>query len=335
MNPLLLAVFLALLTSVARAEAVSSQPVSSQAVSSQAVSPQLVATVAGTGVLVDEFVYIARKAIQARFYHGQIPEAELRSYQRELLDELVDSYLLAEEALRRGLAADMTKAAAAVQAFDDSASGQPGWVEARAVWLARIEAIEVRASLQALLEEQVRAAVDPSEAEVLAYYQKNLEKFVTPEQQDVSTILLKVEPSSTTEVWQQTEQQALALKLELEQGADFEELAEIHSGDASAIAGGAMGLMHRGLLGGEVEAVLEALVPGQIAEPLSLLDGVALLRLNARVESQQRTFEEVHVRARGLLTRELGELAWKALRFRLRSQADVVLNEELLQKMGV
>ena len=76
---------------------------------------QTVVTVDGEAVSVDEYVYVVRKAIRERFYHGAVPEAELKTYRRELLDDLIDSYLLSAEARRRGLQAVGVESELAVQ----------------------------------------------------------------------------------------------------------------------------------------------------------------------------------------------------------------------------
>ncbi len=298
------------------------------------VAGQWVATVDGVEIGVEEYVYTARRAIRDRFYHGKIPEAELVAYRRQLLEELIEAYLLAAEASRRGVQADAQAVTQALDKFKATASEDLIGSESGSQWLGRIEARVRRQSLSEQLQQQVAAVVSPDAAQVRGYYEANLDKFMRPVQDDVSVILIAVDPASGSPGWQQATDKATQLKAELDAGGSFEELAKIHSADLSASAGGAMGLLHRGLLGAAVETALAGLQPGMVAEPLEVLDGVVLFRLNTRVEAQQLPLEQVESRARGLLVQQMGELAWQALRFRLESQADIQLNESLLQKMG-
>jgi parvulin-like peptidyl-prolyl isomerase len=118
-----------------------------------------------------------------------------------------------------------------------------------------------------------------------------------------------------------------ALHKRLLAGADFGELARLHSGDRSAARGGQMDYTHRGMLPEAVHGIVDKLQPGQISEPVQLLEGVALLRLDGRRTAQQRSFEQVRERAAGLWQREEGEKRWKALIAQLRQAAAIRIDE--------
>ena len=90
-----------------------------------------------------------------------------------------------------------------------------------------------------------------------------------------------------------------------------------------------MGLLHQGMLAEPAERVLAALAPGELSEPVMLLQGVAVLRLDSRQPAKLNAFARVETRARQLLMREKGEQAWKALIQQLRSQTEVVFNQAL------
>jgi peptidyl-prolyl cis-trans isomerase SurA len=108
-------------------------------------------------------------------------------------------------------------------------------------------------------------------------------------------------------------------------------LARIHSGDESAVDGGHMGYMHLGMFGAPAQKVLNVLEPGEVSEPVVLLEGVALFRINAIKEADLNNLEEVEERARKLLMRELGGKAWKDLRVSLRQSADIKYNDLILE----
>jgi parvulin-like peptidyl-prolyl isomerase len=88
--------------------------------------------------------------------------------------------------------------------------------------------------------------------------------------------------------------------------------------------------MHLGMFGAPAQKVLNVLEPGEVSEPVVLLEGVALFRINAVKEADLNNLGEVEERARNLLMRELGAKAWKDLRAALRQSADVKYNELML-----
>lgn len=63
---------------------------------------------------------------------------------------------------------------------------------------------------------------------------------------------------------------------------DFEEVAKTESQDASRARGGSFGPLPRKLLKNEVDAALARLKPGEITEPIAILEGCAIFRLDKR-----------------------------------------------------
>lgn len=75
-------------------------------------------------------------------------------------------------------------------------------------------------------------------------------------------------------------------KTQIESGrADFAQLAQQHSQDASAASGGDLGWVAPGMFVPEFEEVMNKLQPGQIAEPLVSRFGVHLVQVLARREA--------------------------------------------------
>ncbi len=69
---------------------------------------------------------------------------------------------------------------------------------------------------------------------------------------------------------------------------------------------------HRGMLPEAVQQVLvEKLAVGVLAEPVRLLEGVAILRLDGRKPALQRRFEDVRARAAELWQREEADARWQ------------------------
>lgn len=288
------------------------------------------ATVNGQVISRAELDSAVHGAARQRFYHGRIADERLQALRGEVAGELIDRVLLLAEARRRGVSVSGEALATALERerqqfrLDELSRDH----RQRVLGLLR-EQVEEQLVL-AQLEAQVKALSPLSREAVRAYYDANTDKFTTPPRQHLSVILLNVSPSATPQVWQAAENEAKLLLERLAQGADFAELARIHSGDGSASSGGDLGFVHQGMLTPEAQAVVDELQPGEVSAPVWLLQGVALFRLEAREPARLNPFDDVEERARGLLSRETAARAWEELVQRLRDQAQVVVHDDTI-----
>ena len=132
-------------------------------------------------------------------------------------------------------------------------------------------------------------------------------------------------------MWQETTELANDLVQKIRSGENFEELARVHSRDESAIDGGNMGYIHTGMLSKPAQAVLNTMELGQISEPVMLLKGVAIFRLNGVQGSVLNEFNNVKERAQNLLFREMQDEAWKNLVITLRKNSSIKINEKVVK----
>ena len=170
----------------------------------------------------------------------------------------------------------------------------------------------------------------PSDAEVRSYYDANQEQFTEPRRQRISLILLKVDPSSSSKVWQSAMEEGAGLVEKLRSGADFGELARLHSGDLSAQKGGDMGYLHDGMLTEQAEAEIAKLAVGEISEPIRMLEGIAIFRVDERTEARLLPFDAVRERAGELAHRARSEAAWTEFKQELRETTPVEYVDETL-----
>ena len=297
------------------------------AAAASAAAPPVFATVGDSVITLVDYQRAYAAAMRKKYYHAKPPEAELPAFQREVGDKLVADLLLLAEARRRGLKPDAAKIAATVAGYDKQYANSPNWQSGRATMLANVVPQLERQDLLEQIERQARTVPEPSDAVARAYYEQHKDKFVEPEQVKLSVILLKVDPSSPTTVWKGADDEGKRIHARLKAGADFGELARLHSGDRSAAQGGQMEYTHQGMLPEAVQKVIEPLQPGQLSEPVRLLEGVAIIRLDSRKTAQQRRFEEVKERAGDLWQRAEGEARYQQLIAQLRRATTVRIDE--------
>lgn len=281
-----------------------------------------VAVVNGEAIGIDEFNRHFAQAARQRFYHGAVPAAQSESLRREVVDELILRRLLLGEAERRRIDVD-------TGAIDGKLRGYAerlGREEDRRAF--ERQASELRrqlldnARLRAI-EETVRAVADPEESALRDYYDAHAEQFTEPSSNRVGLILIAVQPWETGDVWREAKHQAAEIAEHLRAGADFAALARARSGDRTAAAGGDMGYVHKGMLASVAEESLDKLQPGEISDPVPLLQGYAVFRLMERTPAKLRPLSEVRERAAQLYKRDRGDEQWQGLIASLRRNARI------------
>jgi peptidyl-prolyl cis-trans isomerase SurA len=132
-----------------------------------------------------------------------------------------------------------------------------------------------------VVRRKVTLRVSVTEAEISRYLDENRAKLETGLSFHASHILVTPEVDSDTG-WESARIKAEMLRTQLQDGADFVELAKQHSRDATAKDGGDLGTLKRGELAQEIEAELLALGPGQISRPVRSPLGFHVFRLESK-----------------------------------------------------
>lgn len=280
------------------------------------------AVINGRSIPTSDYEAAFTTLVRQRFYHGQIPESELAGVREEIKSKLVQRVVLLAEAERRKIAPDQAQIEETVAGYEKRYTNSPQWQQNREAVLPELKKQLAEQSLISLLDKQVRDLPAPSDAEVRAYYDKNPGLFTEPEKLRLAVILLAVDPASPATAWQGSRDEAKAIYGRLQNGADFDEAARLHS-SVYAERSGDMGYLHRGMLPENIQQKIDKFEVGKVNEPIDTLEGVAIFRLIDRVSAKQRAFADVSERARDLLVRERQDAAWKTLIDRLVAKADV------------
>jgi len=266
-------------------------------------------------------------AARNKFYHGKAPDAEVARLQREVGDALVNEALLLREARRRKIQPDAAAIQQQIDGYEARYKTSEMWQKNKATMLPPLKLRLEQNSVLDQLQASARKVPEPGEAQVRAYYEQHKDKFTEPEQVKISLILLKVDPSSPQAKWNGALEEGSAIARRLRGGADFAQLANLHSGDASASNGGQLDYVHRGMLPEPAQAAIDKMQPGAVSDPITLIEGVAILRLDERKPTRLNPLGVVQQRARDLLVRELSEQTWNALIARLRRDTPPLVDE--------
>lgn len=278
-------------------------------------------TVNGEPITYLEYNAELTSMLQNRYYHGKVPEGKEEETRQELTNNIVERKLLIQDADKRGIKPDEEYVNGVINKWQSL--GKLDGPD-RNKLIRQITEIEGKRSQLNQLEQLIRGGVpEPTEEQVKHYYDEHPDLFTEPEKLHLSVILVSVDPSSPVTAWATALTEARGIYNQLKNGADFAELARKVSGDKSAANGGDLGYLHRGMLPKGLEDKVDNFVIGEPVEPIKMLEGMAVFRLNGKIPPNKVPFENVSERARALLIRENQDKAWKDNLDRLHSEADV------------
>jgi peptidyl-prolyl cis-trans isomerase SurA len=174
---------------------------------------------------------------------------------------------------------------------------------------------ERRLALDEVMGREVspRVAVEPEDAQ--RYYRENPQDFLVPEQAQVEEIVVLSGDADESET--------LALAQELRalivSGKSLEEVAAAHEGNVSAPFD--LGWVSPGDLDPTLDAVVFALEPGAVSEPIAARGGLHLVLVLGRRDAVVRPFDEVSTQIQNRLRRDRFDVEMKAYLAELETKA--------------
>jgi parvulin-like peptidyl-prolyl isomerase len=144
------------------------------------------------------------------------------------------------------------------------------------------------------LRDLVVGPIEPTEQELSAYLEEHREDYHTPEEVHARHILIRVPEGASEAEIAQAKKQIEDIKKELENGADFAELAKKYSQDpGSAPNGGDLGFFRRGQMVKEFEDAAFSLEPGQISDPVRTQFGFHLIKVEEKKPAQHPELAQI------------------------------------------
>ena len=146
-----------------------------------------------------------------------------------------------------------------------------------------------------LQADQLADRVTVTEQELRDWYDEHAARYIVPESRQAAHILIQVPADADAAAVAAARQRLDDIKAQIDQGADFGELAQRHSDDAgSAEQQGALGEVARGQMVAPFEAALFAMAEsGSVSEPVRTEFGWHLIRLQAITPAQGKQFDTV------------------------------------------
>lgn len=154
----------------------------------------------------------------------------------------------------------------------------------------------------------LKSKIEVTDQELRNYYDDVKEGLTATETRNAKHILLQVDEDASSSDKDEKERQIIALKDQLNSGANFADLAREHSEDpGSASDGGDLGGVERGMMVEPFEDALFALSEGEVSAPVKTSFGWHLIQLDTIEGGQVPTFEAKRFELKNQLETEKAE----------------------------
>ncbi len=230
--------------------------------------------------------------------HQRISEKRYEEIRNQVLNQLIDEELLIQEARRRGLSVSKNELENQVKLMKNAYPSQKIFEKELAKtgqsYKEWVKKIKRRLLIRKLWKTAVTDHIHITDDSVYAYYLQNKNKFYIPDRLHLAHILISVNPGAMEAGWKEGLKKADNLYRQLINGADFASMARQYSNDStSAKKGGDLGWRHVGQLMPELDEVAKTLKVGQISKPIRTIFGYHILKLLAREQGRQLSFNEI------------------------------------------
>ncbi|MBR2563186.1 MAG: peptidylprolyl isomerase [Paenibacillus sp.] len=213
-------------------------------------------------------------------------DALKQRYGSEMLLQMLNRKAVYAEAIQRNLVVTPHEIAREMAKAMDGYDSEKSYYDAMKSELGLSkEDLELEAGYRLLLEKIATAGIQVKDDDIEQYWVDHREDYITPEKYDLSMIIVKVKS------------EADALLAALRNGKDFEETARVESEDTySRDAGGRLGWIEQNdpFLPQSILQLAANMQIGDIAGPVEVEDGYAILKLNDKAERQELSAKEVH-----------------------------------------
>jgi parvulin-like peptidyl-prolyl isomerase len=264
--------------------------------------------------------------------------------QSRLLDDLLRRRLIAQEIGRRQIVIPKTDVDDQVEIEFEQILRQNNLTEEEASEILKEQgrtlegfkrelrqAVELNMQTERL-RDAVAGAIEPTDQELSAYLEEHREEYDTPEQVHARHILIRIEENAPEAEVAQAKKQLDDIKKELENGADFAELAQKHSQDpGSAPNGGDLGFFSRGQMVPEFEEATFALEPGQVSDPVRTQYGFHLIKVEEKKPAEHPELAQIRERVLQDYIEAEREKRFETWYKALKAHAEVSIADSLLR----
>ncbi|MFP4373255.1 MAG: peptidylprolyl isomerase [Spirochaetaceae bacterium] len=277
---------------------------------------------------------VARNELQmSRQSQGApVSETQLNDMKSNILEGMINEELLHQEAQDKDISAAESEVEEQIGQYKGQ-YGDEGFEQALAN--AGLDEDQLRdeiarsLTIQKLLEQEVTSGIEVGDDEVREFYDENTEMFEQSQSVKASHILIETGDAESDEDKEDARARAEELLTELEEGADFAELAREHSEGPSAPDGGSLPRFSRGEMVPSFEEAAFALEPGETSDVVETRFGFHIIRVEEKSEGGTTPYEEVRPQIAQYLEQQKQQEAVQAYIDELKNDPDTVIERNV------
>jgi peptidyl-prolyl cis-trans isomerase SurA len=177
-------------------------------------------------------------------------------------------------------------------------------------------------TLSRMFNKYIRAGLSVDEAEVRAYYTRNLKLYSLPEEIRLRQIFFPLSDNPSPAKIAEVKQKAGEVFARAQKGEDFDGLVREFSQGVTASQDGDLGFMQRDSLLPEMEAATKTLKVGDISSPFQCAGGYNIIKLE-EVRTPVRPYEKVKDEITNMLYQQKVENTYRGWLQSLRSDSNI------------
>lgn len=248
--------------------------------------------------------------MKARFSSRGMPVKgkRLAQLRETILNNLIEKELLYQESQARGIEVDSKQ-------VEEQLANLKGQFKNEEEFQKRIasmnyseqvlrDQIRENLAIRELIDREVTSKVSVSESEVASYYKKNKKEFEEPEKVHARHILIESGPDASDDEKAKAKEKIQDVQKQLEEGAEFSEVAKEHSEGPSSKSGGDLGYFSHGQMVEKFDKAAFALEPGEVSDIVETRFGYHLIKVEDKKPASTKSLDEVKTSIKDKLRNE-------------------------------
>jgi len=252
--------------------------------------------------------------------------------QQQAIEQFIDRTLLQGETKRLDIAVDAAQIDAVMARAAESLPD--GVTLEQALSMQGMSLDQLRADIESnerirVLYESKTAGLEPvTDAQIEAFYAENTDSFTSGESREASHILIACDEKADEAARATAKAEADAVLKQLQEGADFGEVALAKSSCPSKNNGGALGSFERGRMAPAFEEAAFGQELGEIGPVVETPFGYHVIKVTAKQDAGVRSLEDASADIRGHLMNQAQQDIFGAYLKTLREGAEITYAQE-------
>ena len=284
-----------------------------------------VAVVNAKAISEDDLKREVARLMPRSFIHSTVNEKKLKVVKEKAMKKLIENTLLYGYAKSINLTISSAEMLDTIKKIE-IALGSKAILKERIVSTGMtFETFKKEVKKDLLLTKLYKKEIEyiQTDKELKEYYEKNKYKFKEPEKLRVRLIYVKNDPTDP-DGKSKAKKRILEAAKELENGENFQFVAQNYSNHPSRVKGGDMGYLHRGMLDKEIEDQIYSIELNTISPVIEKDVGYYIVKVEEKAEQRQLDFNAVKEKLKKELKRKTEDKRKTALLEKLFSTAVII-----------